>query len=404
MCALGASAPLTHARFRAAAASTSGDRTATAQSGAASSGSRDCGNNSAEMHASDGSSDGSCEPCSDDAGSERGDGCDGAPSTGVNSLCAKLERALQSVPSNVHHCVWIDRGLSDVATLHKARALGYHATAMMGRGRVGLPRRYIASLINRMACPRKCVHACNDESPQCSRWRWVVLHKGPWELTIWFDRAKPTITLSDCTSATRMVWLARTVGKRIQWVLCPEAPGLYNLFGRSATDTGDQHRKRLSLAVRRQQRQGPKGALFDAELALVDCCVIWRRLQQNDSLTVWDFADAFCEETLDSVSMRRRETALHRFEQQGEATRLHRHRPVHPPSELRRKRRTGQGEGEASSGRGVCCRKPLCAPGSTQRGEVFCPQCARELEGCNGWYHFDCFWDVHECLLSVNSQ
>ena len=104
--------------------------------------------------------------------------------------------------------------------------------------------------------------------------------------------------------------VARTVGSKAYLVDVPEGIGLYTLFGRSCTDNGDQHRKRLCLAARRQPRVGPKGALFDAELGLVNGAIIMSILRSaQGGVTTMEFLELYVDEVLSSVQLRRRSTA-----------------------------------------------------------------------------------------------
>ena len=260
-----------------------------------------------------------------------------------------------------------------------------------------------------MQCPRGCTHAA--DSADCRRWRWLVMHKGDFELTVLNDNGKsPVITISSCTSATRVLTRARTIGRTILNITTPEANGFYNNFGRHATDVGNQQRERLSLAARRQRRQGPKGALFDAEIGFVSATALLNT-RRHTALTVWEFAEAFADEVVSSTTMRRRTSttieaikaregdAHARAETRGSAEA---HRPICFEELARRRRRAGDTSAPVNPPRGRaggCCEAPACAEGEPKRPRYFCAGCARERPGCSGWYHFECFWRAHRAEL-----
>ena len=192
----------------------------------------------------------------------------------------------------------------------------------------------------------------------------------------------------------------------------PEGIGLYNLIGRSATDGGDQERKRLSLANRRQLRSGPKGALLDAEIAMVNATVVAEDLRSH-AVPVWTFVFDYSTEVLSSVILRRRVPAwLRAFPVSNESeadaepaavTRAQQqlHQPVDLAAEWRRKRKAGElvdsdPKRQPKPGR---CASSECRAGLPQRGDVWCAGCAREVPGCNGWYHLECFCKRHKVQL-----
>ena len=108
-------------------------------------------------------------------------------------------------------------------TMHRLKANGFEATGVIQHNRIGLPRRCIALLKQRMACPSGCSHLASADG--CKRWSWAALHKGEWELNLWSDGAACVLTLSSCTSATRCVTLSRTVGSHCRRVLALQARG-----------------------------------------------------------------------------------------------------------------------------------------------------------------------------------
>lgn len=321
--------------------------------------------------------------------------------TGANSITSRLQRACKVLQPNVGHCIWVDRGLTNVNAMHSARAAGFHVTGLMQVNRIGLPRRYLAMLKKQMCCRKKCTH--DTSSAGCKRFSWTVLHKGEWELQIWSDGESLVIALTSCASGTRLIELTRTIQSECRLALCPEGIGLYNQFGRGPTDGGDQHRKRLSLASRRRLRQGPKGALFDGEIGFVNGTLAARHLRATE-MTVWRFCDEFCNDVLASVSMRRRTSAL--MELATEARRRESTRAgtgsacgAHQPLLYRRasERATSSDAPCAyTSRRGAhtCCEAEDGCEESA-RPTVFCAGCKRDRDECSGWYHWPCYWKRH---------
>ena len=181
--------------------------------------------------------------------------------------------------------------------------------------------------------------------------------------------------------------------------------GRYSIYGRSATDGGDQARKRIGLAARRQLRQGPKGALFDAEIGFVNGAIVGEELR-GGSLKTWDFCYEFMSDVLRSVSVRKNapvqlhhglhsisDTATTRAAQAA-------HVPVDFVVENRAKRKRGEECGSRSCGRGRTCCRSDCQRGLPQRPSIFCKGCS-EIEGCSGWYHFPCYVNAHAFSLKL---
>ena len=330
---------------------------------------------------------------------------------------ARFLRAVRVLRPNCGHCIWTDRAMCAFDTLDSVVAAGFHVTSVMLHNRIGLPRRLLAALKSRMACPSKCKHGMNAVG--CRRWSWCVLHKGQWELCVWSDGRQLVSTVSDCTSATRLIELSRFTDGSTMLPLAPEPIGMYNVFGRGPTDGGDGQRKRLGLAVRRQVRQGPKGQLSDFELALVGATALANGLR--DETTVWDIANEYSSDVLSSVSMRERSsaslaaattTAADGCEEAAHGTRAataaqqEKHRPRWFAQEARKRRRAeAASDGDARDGpcpapaRGAkCCMAPACAPGEPKQPYIFCAGCKQEREKCSGWYHFDCYWKRHKAV------
>ena len=332
-------------------------------------------------------------------GSGGGGGADGgADGVGVNALEARVLRLVSALPQHKGYRVWLDRGYGKLAVAQALHDRGFYSTSIMMENRIGLPRRYFALLKKRMQCPRKCQH--NHDSPGCMLWSWTVVHKGTWELQIWNAGKVLIVALTDCTSAVRTVQVVRTLGRRCFSVAVPEAIGRYSLYGRSATDGGDQARKRLGLAARRQLRQGPKGALFDAEIAFVNGAIICTELRRKH-VTTWEFCYEFMSEVLGSVSARQKKHEPLQVARLNTRASQSAHAPIDFVEANRAKRKRGE-EGSASRdcGRGRTCCASTCAPGLPQRPRIFCKGCS-ELEGCSGWFHFECYVKAHAFCLKV---
>ena len=343
-----------------------------------------------------------------DADSEEGDPDDPGDESpedsmgqGVNSIKSRLQRACAVLQPNVGHCIWLDRGMSNLSAMESTKAAGFDVSGIMQANRIGLPRRLIASLKKRMTCSKACKHEL--DSSTCKRWCWTVLHKGDWELELWSDGAELVIGLSSCTSATRLVQLGRSVGRQTRLALCPLGIGMYNIFGRGPTDGGDQHRRRLSLAIRRRPRQGTKGALFDAEIGFVDGTIVAERLRST-SVTLWDFADEFSSAILSSVKMRnqsRLPAALVAAQHSSTRAQCDAHRLLNFSEEHSTQVRANAGVGKQAKRGHQCCMHGSCDPHEPKRPRYYCAGCKREREACNGWYHWSCYWKRHraDCVL-----
>ena len=336
------------------------------------------------------------------AGDGQFDGAGWSPApvaaSGVNSLRARMCRALKHLQPHVGHRLWLDRGMGNLDAMAQVAADGYGVTALMSLDRVGLPRRTIAALKAQMICPRGCTHAASSNG--CNRFSWAVMHKGIWELVIFSDGRNLVVTMSNCTSATRTVTVHRTSGRQNWSVQVPESLGLYTLFGRGGTDTGDQLRRMLDLSARRRPRVGPKAALFDGELCFVDGQIVANLLRSTHS-TIWDFAGEFATEVLTAVTAgpasAASESAVHTRQCSV------RHTPINFGYQARKQRRATGGPVSVKSG-AKCCMSDMsdacmrCDHGETVKGTLFCPGCESERSGCNGWYHEACYWRRHRAV------
>lgn len=327
----------------------------------------------------------------DDAALDSHDSEVSLPTTTAQTILSLL----QPVRRGVNHMVWFDRGMLDVSTLQQVGASGLGASALMQQNRVGLPRRLLKRLAADMKCPARCQHEAG--STTCRRWSWCVLHKGEWELQLFADAGKwPVMVLSNCTSAARQVREVRQVGNRTFQVMTPEAVGLYNVHGRSAVDGTDIKRKKISLAVRRQLRQGPKRALFDAEIGFVCGSTIHSHSRPaSERLSVNEFAVQYAHQVLSEVSVRKRRRAT-QDARDGSVTRGE--ADAHRPMWVRKRSRSRDGFERQQAKRGRrCCLAPECAAGEPKQPSFFCPGC--KGKGCSGWYHFDCYWSRHSAAL-----
>lgn len=306
------------------------------------------------------------------------------------------------LPRHVGHCVWADKECGLVEALEWAGSVGLGFTAPIAHNRVGLPRRYLAQAKAKLRCPKGCQHTAASSS--CCRGRWAVMHKGTWELCLWCTGSGGILAImSNVTSSTRLYDVALTCSKQIVQFRQPEPMAFYQFFGRGGTDGGDQERKRLSIANRRQKRVGPKGALFDFEIGCVDGKIVAEELRSK-SLTVWDFTLEFIRQTLASVSTRLRVPAhLQALKavqcddtedaipaQVTTRAQAASHVPVDVRRENRKRRRAGLEAPPRWAGRSsTCCCAPHCPEGVPKHAEWWCG-------GCDRWYHPECFWPAHE--------
>lgn len=358
------------------------------------------------------------EEASADDGADSEDGSDvedgggaGVYKAAAGKTLPRIRRAVtHALEPHANYCVWADQGVGEWISAKWLRANGYGTGFAMQKNRIGLPRRLIRQFCQGSQvgwCSKDCDHAPDSQS--CKRWRWTVLHKGEWELQILADgKNSLVILLTDCTSATRTMAIGRTVNKKQVSVQAPEGIAIYSNRARSGTDGGDQHRKALGLATRRQLRQGPKGALFDAEVAFVNGAIL-ARYGRGHEVTTMAFAMDFYREVVDAVSMRRRPLraalAHDLAVPMGPRTRgqSQSHVPEFPVLENREKRARGDCEDVPArwAGRGASCclhdHRPAwneCVVTSPKRAQVICHDCAKK-PGCSGWYHFKCFFECH---------
>ena len=333
-----------------------------------------------------------------------GDGGDDGDDVGVNSVIAKIQRAAAVLTPHVGHCIWSDRGLGHVAAAKWLAAHGYHYTFLCCQNRVGLPRRMLAKLIKQLSCPSSCTHQASSRC--CQRWSWTCMHKGEMELQLWSDGKAVVIAISDCTSATRTIEVARTLKSNgaVIKAQAPEGIGLYTTVFRSPTDTGDQKLKRLNLTGRRRVRQGPKCDIYDFAIGLVNGHAM---LSTVAPLTVWQFAMKFYREGLAAISLRERVPAALRALTCGAAdeapvvaaaaARTRAQSRAHVPRcfaiEWAAKRRRGEEAPSRHAARGGTCAAPRCE--NRERPTLYCPGCDGEPGRRKGWYHFDCFFRMH---------
>ena len=322
----------------------------------------------------------------------------------MNSILCRVQRAVSVVRAGVGHSIWFDRGYGNWQAAQWLQQHGYYTTMLMMRNCIGLPRRFIQQLVKRLKCPRGCKHAASAAG--CTRYSWTCLHRGDWELQLWSDRAEGSlvVALTDCTSAARTMTVTRLVDGKTQQATVPEGVGIYTTFARQASDGGDQLRKHLQLASRRQLRQGPKGALFDAELALANASIVANDLRPGTSST-WEFAMQYYNEVVKSVSMRRRTppwmSAISSDAAAGataavavERTRAQacRHRPHYFKEENKRTRSEGDDGVLHATVKGHKCAERC---GWAGRPDVWCGGCEQDRGRGRAWYHFSCFFDCH---------
>ena len=207
----------------------------------------------------------------------------------VNSVLNRISRAIQVLidkgkdangVSTSNYCLSLDRGYGHMAAQKHAAAKGVHTNAMMADNRVGLPREYIAQARKDLACEGGCNHS--PENDACRKHMWTVLNKDGFELCLWQD-SKTIVSYGNFFSASRCGELARGShgAKDSYHVWVPESIWHYNIEGRSATDAGDQLRRKLAMAERRITRAGHKGISFVFDIAFSNGAVTWRFLQPS---------------------------------------------------------------------------------------------------------------------------
>ena len=157
---------------------------------------------------------------------------------------------------------------------------GIYTNSMMQKDRVGLCRQFIAEVATASAdCPAGCTH--KDDAKECRKFMWTVSHKDGFDITLWQD-SQLIIAYGIFSSGTRAGLLARGAhgDKESFRVWVPESIQHYNIEGRSATDGGDQLRRKLATAERRIDAQGIKVLALSLTLPLPMqlSCGAWFRL------------------------------------------------------------------------------------------------------------------------------
>lgn len=246
----------------------------------------------------------------------------------TNQILVRLKRAAQCLVekkkdrqgrSTAAYCISLDRGYGNVAAQNRLWVEdGIYTNAMVTSNRVGLPREYIELVRKELsACPKvgnkKCTHRPDDA--ECRKWMWTVLNKPPFELNLWQD-TKMIMSYGNFFSSVRAGELAR--GNRGQrdsfavWV--PESIHHYNIEGRSATDSADQARKKLSMAERRIERAGQKGMAFVFDVAFTNGSIMKKHMQPLTRMRAFEeehtkarFCQRWVQEVLDrGITFRRR--------------------------------------------------------------------------------------------------
>ena len=180
--------------------------------------------------------------------------------------------------STSNYCLSLDRGYGHIGAQQMAKAKGVYTNAMMVDNRVGLPRQFLADTRKLLECPAGCNH--QEDNDECTRYTWTVLNKDGFELCMWQD-SKLIISYGNFFSASRCGELSRGShgSKNSYHVWVPESIWHYNIEGRSATDGGDQMRRKMAMAERRITRAGHKGIAFVFDIAFSNGAIAWRFMQ-----------------------------------------------------------------------------------------------------------------------------
>ena len=245
--------------------------------------------------------------------------------------------------STANYLINLDRGYGHVEAQQALHDVGIKTNSMVVLNRIGLPRRWLAMMKKELGkCegatdnieeeeednaaaaaaappPRKkqkggCSHG--PDNTDCNKFRFVVVHKGEWELEVWQD-SKMIVCLTNFFSAGRAGMLARGSHRsKISYkVWAPEGIWYYNIEGRSPTDGNDQQRKKLNLASRRVMRYGMKEMLFGLDLALTNGSIMEEQLglaaslpaKEQDLRTKANYVLGYAQEVFDYIKpMRKR--------------------------------------------------------------------------------------------------
>lgn len=205
----------------------------------------------------------------------------------INSIENRVSRAVQVLldkgtddkgVSTSNYCLSLDRGYGHMGAQKVASDKGIFTNAMMVDNRVGLPRQFIAQCRQDLECDKGCNHKADNED--CRKFMWTVVNKDGFELCLW-QNSKLIISYGNFFSSSRCGELSRGShgSKESYYVWVPESIWHYNIEGRSATDGGDQLRRKLATAERRITRAGHKGIAFVFDIAFSNGAVTWRFLQ-----------------------------------------------------------------------------------------------------------------------------
>ncbi|KAL1528350.1 hypothetical protein AB1Y20_009704 [Prymnesium parvum] len=175
----------------------------------------------------------------------------------------------------------MDRGYGHVAAQQSLWINdGIYSNAIIQANRLGLPRQFIEQVRADLdSCSTRCTHKPDERD--CRKFMWTVVHKDEFETTLWQD-SQLIISYGNFFSGIRaglMLHRGAAGDKESYAVWVPESIFHYNIEGRSATDSADQVRKKLSVAERRTERAGPKGIAFVFDVAFTNGSILQRMLQ-----------------------------------------------------------------------------------------------------------------------------
>jgi len=277
-------------------------------------------------------------------------------------------------------------------------------------------------------CSPKCTHKPQEQG--CRKFMWTAsVHKDEWETTLWQD-SQLIISFGNFFSSTRAGLLARGASGEEEsfhtW--CPEPIWHYNIEGRSATDSADQARKKLTLAERRNVRAGPKGISFVLDIAFTNGAVLQRMLQpatmpraQLDKkytkvLFTLKWASSVLQRVAHSPFRLQKKCDYHIVAPSVSSSSVvpsaptnmkEHHILVDLPLELRAaEKQRKKGRGRPPKQARVFDRRGMCAGGYDQLG-VFKP-CGRHdlpkrtqyfCQGCSRYFHMSCYFQTHFSML-----
>jgi hypothetical protein len=307
-----------------------------------------------------------------------------------------------------------------MAFANKFRQLKTHYNINMPHNRCGIPRNAL----------RDAAEILNKKDTE--QWTYTSFHKGKNEIVAWQD-GQTVFFMSDCYTVKQLGALKRSTKKArsVFYVQTPSAPWAFNVYGRSGCDSNDQGRKKFAMADRRCQREGTKGSLFLLDVTLGNCHIMKKSQSEDQStvhkkkLTKFKFLDEYCTYVFDTYTVRKRMTGFMTAKNPhcpssdelqakwAAASEQQSHSLINIQWDKEKAANASGLHGNASAlvkkdrsyGQCVVCKKRKREDGDNYDGRPLyttlkCIKCTSGRSDSTGlWYHGDCFFPAHQCLV-----